>query len=341
MDKILDDNFIIIKGSSIDDIKKVLWQWINLYIAYLQDNMTFEIYKDQEQNHLIKVDNRLSNKMFFILIDYLKYHDAVKFDVQKKGLKTEVRRNLINEQIKNDIKIKGFITGDDDNILKGKRLLVNMPTVSEYCAKAHLLITTEKNENYKIDFMGKVSASNEKREFKQPDIFVFHNPDILTVRMADFADELREQMDWKIGKRFNPIAFIALVILLVGHISFSNDPEYFLVFFGSGLFSWFLSDYKMLQSNRYYIYCLLISIIFLGYCMMVKHFFNNSIYLFGGLFPLNLLVIQKPTRKLYKSLFSREPVIKRRIGRFTDEVYLTILLFGSVFFTIAIILALK
>jgi hypothetical protein len=335
------NNLISIKGSSIDDIKKVLWQWIDLYITELQDGMTFEIYKNRELNHLIKVDNRLSNKMFFILIDYLKYHDAVSYDIQKRGFTKEIRRILDDGKIRNNVKIKGFITGQDDNILKGKRLLVNMPTVAAYRAYEHFLITTDEGENYKIDFAGKVTASDERREFKQPDNIVFQNPDILTVRPADFANELRVRTEWQIGKRFKPIAFIALALFFLGHISFLSDLNLFLMFFGSGLFAWFISDYKMLQSDRYYLYCLLISIVFCGYCMLVGRFFDDSISFWGSLIPLNLLVVQKPTRQLYKSLFKREPVIERPVKRFADIVYMMILLFGSIFSTIAIVLMLK
>ena len=319
----------------MDDIKKVLWQWIDLYITELQDNMTFEIYKYQERDYSIKVDSRLCDRMFFILMDYLKYHDAIKFDIQKTGFKDEIRRVLVDNRIRNDIKIKGFITGREDNILKDKRLLVNMPAVAEYRVHEYFLITTDEDENYKIDFAGRVTASTEKREFKQPDNFAFQNPDTLTVRMADFADEIKERTEYRISKRFKPIAFLAFAILFLAHIFFLNDDlGEFMAVLGGGLFAWFFLDDKMLQSNRYYMYCFLITLVFVVCCIIEKQFFCS-------LLPLNFLVIQKPVRKLYKLLFKREPEISSPEKRFADFVYLMILVFGTVFSAVAIISVLK
>jgi hypothetical protein len=320
------DNIIITKGATRDNIEKVLQQWISDYIDSLQDGLAFEIYKNGEQNILVKADIRLSNIEFFILIDYLKY---------PRG-------------IKNNIQIEGFTTVQADNILKGQSIFVQIPTeTDDYGHSAYLLITTNEGKSYKIDFWGKIKGSNGNGDYKHPDDFTFQNPDILTVHTAEYAEEIKERADWKIGKRFKPIALIALIILLIGHVFFSDHLNEFLLFFGLGLWAWFMNDYKMLQSNKYYMYCLAISVVFCGYGTLIyilapkQKLGDASGILISGLFSLLLLLVQYPTRKIYKTLFNREPVIERRMKRFADYVYLAILIFVPFFSIFAIISLLK
>ena len=321
------DNLIIIKGASCDDIEKVLQQWIYDYIDSLRDGLIFEIYKGGGQNILIKADIRLSDQMFFILTDYLKYPHNIKYNIQ----------------------IEGFTTVQTDNMLKGQRIFVQIPAETDkYGHSAYLLITTNEGKKYKIDFAGRIEGAGENGDYKQPDDFTLYNPNVLTVRKADFSEEIKKRADRKIGKRFKPIAFIVLVIVLIGHVFFPEHLTEFLLFFGVGLWVWFINDYKMLQSNKYYMYCLAISIAFCGYCLLIYILISKrnpseaSGILFAGLFSLVLLLVQYPTRKIYKTLFNREPVmIERGMNKFPDYVYLAILFFVPVFSVFAIISLLK
>jgi len=319
------DNLIIAKGASCDDIEKVLQQWISDYIDSLQDGLTFEIYKSGEQNILIKADIRLSNIEFFILMDYLKY---------PRG-------------IANHFHIEGFTTVQTDNMLKGQRIFVQIPSETDkYGHCAYLLITTGEGNKYKIDFTGRIEGADGNGDYKQPDDFTLFSPNIITVRTADYAKEIKERADWKIGKRFKIIAFIALVALLIGHVFFSDHLTEFLLFFGMGLWFWFCDDYKMLQSNKYYMYCLALSSAFCGYCTLIYILIGKqnpreaSIVFLGGLSPFIFLLVQYPARKFYKSLFNREPVIERGNKRFADFVYFMFLLIVSVCFPLIAIFSL-
>jgi len=129
-------------------------------------------------------------------------------------------------------------------------------------------------------------------------------------------------------KRFKVIFFIGLGLFMISPITYFIDIEIFFwanFFLGYGLWSWLIYDYKILQSNRHYVYCLLITIAFGGYCLLLKQI-NFSAFL-----PLMLLLIQRPSRLIYKVLLNREPVSSVfTLYRFTkiwsDLVYTVILI---------------
>ena len=79
------DNLITIKGGVYNDIKKALKQWIELYNDQLQDELTFELYKNGRGNHIIKADNRLDNELFYYLVNYLKYPKNIEYNIKIEG----------------------------------------------------------------------------------------------------------------------------------------------------------------------------------------------------------------------------------------------------------------
>ena len=130
--------------------------------------------------------------------------------------------------------------------------------------------------------------------------------------------------DGKTAKRFKTISLIWLglfVISVVFYFVEINIFSFLTLFSGIGLYIWFLLDDKMLQSDKYYSYCFLITIAFGGYCLLLKT--ENDIK-FSALFPLCLLVVQKPIRLICKFLSKREPVFKG--STWGDIAYTLILL---------------
>jgi len=301
------DNLIIIKGGSFDEVKNALNQWIFAYLEDLQDGLTFEIYKNGDRNFIVKADHQLDNQFFFLLIEYL----------------------YRSEEIKDDIQIEGFTTGKNDDILKDKLLSVYMPTDADCKDHDFVMVTSSDGKNYKIDLSGKITELNITRHYKQPDDLTLQYPEIVTFRKSDYSEEIKNRAEWRIGKRFKPIAIIAFAILFLERIFFAEVYPEFLLYFGFGLFFWFISDYRMLQSDRYYIYCLSISIAFCIYCMILKQGLTNTLLVtFGALAPMSLLIIQYPARRIFKSLCNREPVIDRSVKTFADIAYSMLLFFS-------------
>ncbi|WMJ75395.1 hypothetical protein RCC89_19850 [Cytophagaceae bacterium ABcell3] len=303
------DNLIIIKGGAYNDVKRALKQWIDLYSNDLEDGLTFKLFKNGRGNHMIQADERLDNDKFYYLINYLKYPEGVDYKID----------------------VEGFTVGKDDNLLKGRRLLVYISqSDKDY---DNVFVVTNENNSYKVDFGGKILKALESRVFVFPVNLSFENPEILKINQKEFAKKKLETNKSYIDKRFKLISVIVLGLMLISAFTCFYDQKVFIkftFFIGLGLGVWFFGDYKMLQSNKYYAYCLLLSIAFLSYSILINQELNlkDGIIDLGALCPIALLIVQKPTRFIFKSLLNREPVIDRPPPTFWDGVY-TVILFLS------------
>lgn len=303
------DNLIVIKGGAYNDLKKALRQWLDLYSKELQDDLTFELFKNGKGNHIIKADQRLDNERFYYLVNYLNYPIEIDYKVD----------------------IKAFTTGKDENILKNKKLLVYISQSDK--DGDNVFVTTSDNMNYKVDFGGKISEANESKMFKPPAFNQLDNPEIIKLNKSKISQHKKKTSKNNIEKRFKVISFIAIFLFVISLLVSFYDTQIYIrmtFFFGMGLGLWFFVDYEMLQSDKYYIHSLLISILFLSYSILVKKELNKINLDFvdlGAFHPLSILIVQWPTRKLYLSLFKREPKIDR-YGKFSDLIY-TLILFLS------------
>ena len=303
------DNQILISGGAYNDIKRALRQWIDLYSESLQDGLTFELFKNGRGNHIIKADERLDNERFYYLVNYLNYPEGIEYKID----------------------IEGFTTGKEKNVLKDQKLLVYIsPTDKE---GDNVFVATADNNNYKIDFGGEISVTREKKLFRLPSIQNLDNPEILRVNKQEVSRHIKEKSKDNIQKRFRIISFLAIILFFASLFPSFYDTQTFIrttFLFGMGLGFWFFVDFKMLQSDKYYFYCLLICAGFLGYTVLVKEALNNmkiDLVDLGAFHPLTLLIIQWPTRKIYILLFKREPEVDKH-GKFADVIY-TIILFLS------------
>lgn len=302
------DNQILIKGGDYSDVKKALQQWIDLYSDSLQDGLTFELFKNGLGNHIIKADERIDNERFYYLVNYLNYPEGIEYKAE----------------------VYGFTTGKEKNILKDQKLLVYILLTDK--ERDNVFIVTAENQNYKIDFGGKISETRERKLFQIPTHKNLDKPEILRV-VKKKASQIKEKSREKIEKRFRIISFIVIILFLINFLVSIYDIHTFIkttFFIGMGLGLWFFIDFEMLQLEKYYSYSLLISIIFLAYTVLIKTILNSTeveLIDLGAFYSLALLIIQWPTRKIYIILFNREPEIDQR-GKFADIVYTLILFFG-------------
>ncbi|MCC5927822.1 MAG: hypothetical protein JJU28_01125 [Cyclobacteriaceae bacterium] len=301
------DNLIIIKGGAYNDIKKALRQWIDLYSKDLQDGLTFSIYKIGRENHIIQADKSLDNDRFFYLVNYLNYPGDIEYKID----------------------IEGYTKGKDRNQLKDKYLLVYISaTDKEY---DNVFVTTSENENFKIDFGGKITKTGENKLFNYPTDLILESPETIKINRKAIAQKEEEINENKLEKRFKILSIITFSLTLIGLFINLIDPEIFRkfsFFLGLGIGLWFLGDYKMLQSDKLYLYCLGIATGYLLFILAMNGDFNKGILDFGALYPICLLIVQKPTRILYKTIFNREPEVDRPPKSYWDIPYMMILFFA-------------
>jgi len=303
------DNLIIIKGGAYNDIKKALRQWIDLYSKDLPDGLTFQLFKNGCGNHIVHADKRIDNERFYYLVNYLNNPEGIQYKID----------------------IEGFTTGKVDDKLHNKKLLVYIsPNDNDF---DNVFITTSENKKFKIDFGGKILELNEGKNFQIPNSNYIGTPEIVTLNKNENIRHQNEASKKNIEKRFKIVSFIAITLFFLSLlISFYDTPTYIkaTLFFGMGLALWFFSDSEMLQSDKHYIYGLVISVVFLGYTILVKNELNRTDLQFvdlGAFYPLTLLIIQWPTRKIYLAIFKREPKVDKR-GKFADLIYTLILFLG-------------
>ncbi len=303
------DNLVIIKGGTYNDIKKALRQWIELYSKDLPEDLTFQLFKNGRGNHIIKVDRRLDNESFFYLINYLNYPEGIEYKID----------------------IEGFTTGKEENEFKNQNLSVYIsPTDKEY---DNVFVTTSENKTFIVDFGGKIKETREGRAFNYPTELVLENAEVIKINRKEIVQKEEKTNQTILDKRFKILSLIVFSLTLIGIIINQFDPQTcrkFSFFLGMGIGLWFLADYKILQSDKSYLYCLGIAIGYLIFILTINGGFNKGILDYGALYPIALLIVQKPTRLMYKTIFNREPVVDTQPPSYWDIPYMMILLFALI-----------
>jgi hypothetical protein len=334
------DNLIVITGGAYADVKRALEQWINLYAEDLQDDFVFKIFKNGYWKHVILADERLDNNLFYYLINYLNDPEGISYEID----------------------LEGFTTGKEDNILKGKKILVYISSTDR--DGDNVFAATSEGENFKVDFGGKIIKTNESKVYNMPIDLTFESEEILQVNKNEFKEIQKKEKWFNVNYRFKAISIITtffflltcfILFVLQNWDGFINS----MIILSFGIWGWFFGDYKMLREDKLYLKCLRIAVLYGIYGLILTNQYGGVALIFLGIMPLNYLILQKPTRLAYLKLFKREPEITR-IGKFTiltcmgmklikrepgitrtekfaDLIYTGILLLGSIFFPILLV----
>ncbi len=302
------DNLIVIKGGAYSSIKKALRQWIDLYSKDLEEGLTFQIFKNGYGSHLIKADPKLDNERFYYLINYLNYPEGIEYKID----------------------IQGFTIGKERNKLQGKNLLVYISsTDKEY---DNVFVTTSENENFKVDFGGRITQTTEYKNFKFPNDLIFEFLEILIVeKKQNFIIETPNDHG-TLEKRFKIICLIILLALGLTYLIFKNDDSFLKINYtiAFAIWGWLVFDYKMLQVDRLYFSSLVLGIFIYAYGYLLNKEFsdgnNISTALIGAKLPIFFLLIQRPLRFIFKKIMKREPKVDRPAPSFPDFIYMFIFL---------------
>lgn len=302
------DNLMIIKGGAYVNIKKALRQWIQLYSSQLDPDFSCQCYPYGHGHHIIVVDSRLDNELFFYLVNYIHYPENLAYDVE----------------------IEGFTTGKDHLLLKGKRLLVYVsPTDAEH---DNVYVVTSEQEHFKVDFGGKITRIQDAKRYEYPTITLLKQPEII-LRPKNVSAKVKQSGGWGIHprQRWNIVVLFVIMAMIINLGVKIVAPEKvtewsFITGMGVGL--WFYMDYKMLQSQRYYGYNLIIAIIYVLFHIQLRSYQQIYMVYSGDLSPLSILLIQRPARLIFKAILGREPVIEKPPPSVWDGVYMVILFIG-------------
>ncbi|MCL2593884.1 MAG: hypothetical protein FWD82_11080 [Defluviitaleaceae bacterium] len=305
------DNLIVIKGGAYNDVKKALRQWINLYSKDLQDDLVFNLFKSGRGEHIIQVDERLNNDLFFYLVNYLEYPEGINYKIN----------------------IEGFTTGKENNILKDKKMLVYISPIDK--EGDNVFVTTSENENFKVDFGGKITAIRNEKKFEQPVGLLFENPEILKIDQREFKQKQKVETSHNLDKRFKIISIILIILYLSTFFIHFVLRDEFLFYMSTitlsvGIWWWLLWDLEMLLDNKGYLKCLGVAVLCWIYGIVLSSQAGTSAFMGFGLLPLSGLVMQKPARYIHLRLFKEEPILSYNV------FYSIILLLGSVALTISI-----
>jgi hypothetical protein len=311
----IDESFITVEGTTSTQIKKAIHQWINLYAESLPSNFSIKLYKGGSTIYILIPDQRLENERFNFLVNYLNYPDNIEIKLQVHGY-TVISDTKIYPKEKLHYEIEVFIPENDKDY-------DNVFAVTQY------------NDVFKVDFRGKTTKVTVKKEFKKPDFDLDKLEIIETIKLErPNSEKLTEFQNNNILKRTRFISFAILLLFLLSYIKVGDSKTFLLInaVIGYGIWIWFSWDYKMLQKTNFYLNSLLISIIVLLYGIFLGHKFVSGYIGFakaGLTLPVFFLILQLPTRLIFRAIMKREPVVDKPAPSFADFVYIFFLFMTS------------
>lgn len=300
------DNLILIKGGAYSDIKKALRQWIELYSKDLEDGLTFQLFKNGSGNHIIQADKKLDNERFYFLINYLKYPEGIEYKID----------------------VEGFTTGTDKNQLKDKELLVYISSIDkEY---DNVFVTTSENENFKVDFGGRITEERERKTYIFPKDLILGLSESITVQKKQDLNKPAENSTDKLEKRFKIISAIVLSAFVLTFFLFRSENDFMTINYviGFAVWGWLTFDYKILQVDKLYFSSVGLGLaIFLYGLFLNKYFDENSPMIQSATtMPISLLIIQRPLRLGFIRVMKREPKVEKPAPSLADFIYIFLLL---------------
>lgn len=293
-------------------LRKTLLSWKRFQKQYYKSNPRLDVYSFDPLNHFIQAEETLDNYSFFFLVNHLQ-HDS--------------RNNPKFE-------IKGFTVGKENDIFLGKELLIYPPLKFEQSES--IFLVTSDNEHYTIDMDLGIVALEEPRTFCYPEKEKIEQEKLVDLSQEMIIPEDHEELEKSGAERFSLFVKIAAIVFTLSFIFlfFIDEIKFFetqIFMINFAFFIWFYSDYKLLQIDKLYFKCLIVSVIVLVYCFLANSVFGIFEYqsiTFIGVHPILLLIFQKPMRLIYIKMFKVEPEIYQ-YRELRNDLYGAILMFGT------------
>ncbi|HRG64634.1 MAG TPA: hypothetical protein PLV12_02455 [Saprospiraceae bacterium] len=282
-------------------------QWIDLYSKDLEDGLTFQLFNNDSGYTTIQADYRLDNESFYFLINYLKYPESIEYTID----------------------VEGFTIGKDDNQLKDKALLVYIsPSDEEY---DHVLVTTSENENFKVDFGGKITETSEAKIYRLPNNLTYEAIETIVIDKRMNIEKVSEERTDILAKRFIIIAAIIISAYVLAFLIYNQSDNFMKANYtiAFAVWGWLVFDYKILQVDRLYLGSVALALMIFIYGYVLDHEFSDGnkadLVSIGTTMPIFFLLLQRPLRFAFKGIMGREPVVEKPVPSFADFVYFFIL----------------
>lgn len=178
-------DIIIIKNSTIAKIKEILNEWMPLYSDSIPDGFNFELCKLEDGRVIVKVVVKLNDDLFFYLVNYLCYPEKMEDRQYAEGF-----RSLT------------------ENGFKGDRALIYIP--EEDTDYDNVYVVTDKDEVFKVDFGGKVTAQKSSKTYQLPEFVIPDNSEKL-----EFNREIQAVKKRESSNKMTYIKFAAVIILVI------------------------------------------------------------------------------------------------------------------------------
>jgi len=299
-------NTIYITGGTYALLIKALEQWIEAYTDVLNPDFIFQINPVSNNKHIIIADKRLNNKLFFFLVNYIKFPIKIEYNISLKAY-TILESHFTGKQ--------AMIYIDENNKESDN---VNA-------------VTTD-NEVLKFDFGGKSKQINNSDViFTLPDFKLSDSKHSKIIKPKEKKNyKTNDNTESSASFQLNIIIAIC-VIILIATAFFSHKYFFFvhpLVFFGYGLLLFNL--YKLLQHPKAYKKALVFSVILAIYgiiLLLTFHTYEREKFLifYSSLSPVIFLLYQKPIRLKFIALYGKEPIIEKN-NKDSDIIYGLVLL---------------
>lgn len=309
---------ITIHGGSASQIKAALNNWIDAYSMVLTDGMQFELCTKTDGHYLLNVDARLNNMHFYFLINYLKYPEGVAYSVD----------------------IQGYTIGESDSAFSGQKVMAYVSkNDKEY---DNVYVVTEANVHYKVDFGGTVTIIQDKNLYLAPSIGSSIATEKITFNRKKALKQGEDARTLTTTKRFKIvslviIALLGVIVFLPTIITDVNLIHQITLVFCIGIGTWLLSDTQILRIDRLYLFSMLLSFLVIGAgYFLVETKELPQISLSSFFLPFSLLIVQWPSRRVFKLMFKREPTVDNA-GPFPDRAYSIVLFLGMVFIAFGVV----
>ena len=263
------------------------------YSVDLKSDYKFLLHKNGRGKHIIEVDERLTNFLFFFLVNYLKYPEDIAYSPEISGFTKAKDTELFSEEELGHL-IQVYVPNDDKGF-----------------DQVHVL--TSFNVTYSIDFGSKQTKLNTTTSFVAPifDINQITQTETITIPKHQ-DDSYFEQLNHKsFVKRFYIISSLYLLAFLFSthFIDYTVYKRYF-AFLLIMPFVWIFIEHDFLFKMSNYLKMLVFSILYLGlgyYSIQQNTITYDSIFCCLLTAPLFFLLYQKILSSLYVAVFKRKP----------------------------------
>jgi hypothetical protein len=231
---------------------------------------------------------------------------------------------LLDEKNQITYVLQGFTTGNEKDVFQGKRLKVYMDL--DKTQYDDVFILTDENTTYQFDFGDKTTKLETTQIFAEPS---YSEPLVLRKEFLTVDYAPKENAPKTSKNRVHLYLKIAYVALFAmnAYAVFFTQSNFYLVIAAFVLAAWFFSDYEMLQNRKHFAQVLLLSSVFAlnGQLLLLitppEYYtvLNDLLLIF---LPVFFLICQYGARKLFLSVFHREPKVDRPAPSVADFFYM-------------------